>query len=237
MAVTYWIDDDAGYLAWREQNPDGYVAVIFKRTKKRQSTRHLKLHSVSHPLPDRSKPESVNPWTGNRYAKITSEVLSDLVHWLTSEGFDCRPDQYCMICGLGEDAGDGTTHDHPGILYPDEVDLDPRGLVEGAVKQVFVNQYERNSKARNACIRHWGTSCYVCRFDFLKSYGEMGRGFIHVHHLTELASVRQEYEVDPKKDLRPVCPNCHAMLHTRRPALDIEELRMQFRRSGKEVGS
>jgi 5-methylcytosine-specific restriction protein A len=53
----------------------------------------------------------------------------------------------------------------------------------------------------------------------------LGQGFIHVHHLKELASIAKEYEVDPIKDLRPVCPNCHAMLHQRKPALTISKLR------------
>jgi 5-methylcytosine-specific restriction protein A len=45
-----------------------------------------------------------------------------------------------------------------------------------------------------------------------------------VHHLTEVSAAGQ-IEVIPKKDLRPVCPNCHAMLHRRPPVLSIEELR------------
>jgi 5-methylcytosine-specific restriction protein A len=65
----------------------------------------------------------------------------------------------------------------------------------------------------------------VCGFDFAKLYGEIGEGFIHVHHLRDLATVGGEYEVDPIKDLRPVCPNCHAMLHVETPAIGIEDLR------------
>jgi 5-methylcytosine-specific restriction protein A len=115
-----------------------------------------------------------------------------------------------------------------GPIYPDEVLPNQSGdgkFIEGATRQVLINQYERDPRARSACIRHWGTSCYVCGFDFQKAYGDMGRGFMHVHHLTEIASIGAEYEVDPHADLRPVCPNCHAMLHTQRPAIDIDELR------------
>ncbi|MDB9470225.1 hypothetical protein PN480_18680 [Dolichospermum circinale CS-1225] len=35
----------------------------------------------------------------------------------------------------------------------------------------------------------------------------------------------EEYEVDPIKDLRPVCPNCHAMIHRRLPPLSIDEIK------------
>lgn len=121
--------------------------------------------------------------------------------------------------------------------YPDEVspaECENRGFVEGATRQVLVNRYEREPRARAACIQHWGAVCYVCGFDFQKIYGDMGRGFIHVHHLIDIASVGTEYEVDPHTDLRPVCPNCHAMLHTQRPAMNVDDLKSKLaaRRSG-----
>lgn len=98
-------------------------------------------------------------------------------------------------------------------------------LTEGARRTVIVNAYERNPKARSACISHWGCQCTVCNFDFLKTYGEIGSGFIHIHHLVPLSEIGISYQVDPIKDLRPVCPNCHAMLHTSNPTLSMEELR------------
>ncbi len=67
------------------------------------------------------------------------------------------------------------------------------------------------------------------RFDFERSYGALGRGFIHVHHLTEISAVAPAYEVDPIKDLRPICPNCHAMVHREVPALPIAKLRRGLR--------
>ena len=101
--------------------------------------------------------------------------------------------------------------------------------IEGKVRQVLVNTYERNPAARAECIAHYGTACFVCSFDFGTTYGDIGTGFIHVHHLREVSSIGKEYEVDPIEDLRPVCPNCHAMLHTSRPALPIETLRQRLK--------
>lgn len=103
-------------------------------------------------------------------------------------------------------------------------------FIEGAVCRIAVNAYERNSKARRACIKKFGTDCSVCGFNFGKFYGELGDGYIHVHHLRELASIGKKYEVDPATDLRPVCPNCHSMLHRQQPALSIEELRIRIER-------
>lgn len=96
---------------------------------------------------------------------------------------------------------------------------------EGAVQTVTVNSYERNEAARKACIQKHGARCAVCEMTFSKVYGEIGEGFIHVHHVKPLAAIRVEYELVPAKDLVPVCPNCHAMLHTHDPPLSIVELR------------
>jgi predicted HNH restriction endonuclease len=100
----------------------------------------------------------------------------------------------------------------------------PDQYPEGATKTISVNYYERNPEARRECIRHYGLSCQVCKFSFLDRYGRIGESFIHVHHLKALSEIGDSYQVDPINDLRPVCPNCHAMLHKKKPAFTIEEL-------------
>ena len=117
-----------------------------------------------------------------------------------------------------------TDHHGRGFTSPEE--LAPNGTYpEGAVTRVEVNRYERDHAARRACIARWGTTCAACGFDFERTYGPIGRGFIHVHHLKELSSVGDGYRVDPLTDLRPVCPNCHAMLHRENPVLTIAQLK------------
>ncbi|OLP18647.1 restriction endonuclease [Leptolyngbya sp. 'hensonii'] len=108
-------------------------------------------------------------------------------------------------------------------MFPDEVD-ESEVFREGAILRVSVNAYERNFQARQKCIEHYGVSCFVCGFNFGEFFGELGEGFIHVHHLCPISEIAGEYEVDPVKDLRPVCPNCHAMIHRRSPSLSIEEI-------------
>jgi 5-methylcytosine-specific restriction protein A len=108
---------------------------------------------------------------------------------------------------------------------------------EGGAKRVTINAYERNQRAREACIRHHGTRCVVCRLRFENKYGKIGRGFIHVHHIKPLALRQEEYRLDPKKDLVPVCPNCHAMLHTSNPPLSVDELRRLLRPSSRKTSS
>ena len=117
------------------------------------------------------------------------------------------------------------TSDEINNILPEELNQeDLKTLTEGAKKEITVNAYERSSEARQKCIEKYGTNCQVCGFDFEKIYGEIGKDFIHVHHLTEISCIAENYEVNPIKDLRPVCPNCHAMLHKNKPAYSIEEL-------------
>lgn len=110
----------------------------------------------------------------------------------------------------------------PGIHEPSELAA-TGNYREGSGQTVTVNRYERHRQARTECIEHYGLECTVCGMTFEDKYGSVGEGYIHVHHLKELSQIGEEYTVDPVADLRPVCPNCHAIIHRRRPAYSIEE--------------
>tara|TARA_B100000989_G_scaffold105268_1_gene77132 strand:- start:848 stop:1585 length:738 start_codon:yes stop_codon:yes gene_type:complete len=114
--------------------------------------------------------------------------------------------------------------EHTTTIYPNDVD-ETQTYSEGKVKKVLVNSYERNPHARKKCVDYFGFDCQVCGFNFEQKYGEVGRGFIHVHHIVDIASVGNKYSVDPINDLIPVCPNCHAMLHKNTPAHSIQKLK------------
>ena len=118
--------------------------------------------------------------------------------------------------------------------FPDEISQ-PEIFFEGAKHSVVVNRYERNLPARKICIDHWGTVCVVCSFDFQVLYGDLGLGYIHVHHLKPLSEIGEEYELDPIADLRPVCANCHCMLHRSIPPLGIESLKKLLKRAKGEL--
>ena len=97
------------------------------------------------------------------------------------------------------------------IIFNDE--FEEEIFEEGKLKKIFVNRFERSKEARNACINLKGAVCIVCLFDFEKKYGEIGKDYIHVHHLIPLSMIKDNYTIIPSKDLIPVCPNCHAMIH------------------------
>ena len=104
---------------------------------------------------------------------------------------------------------EGSTTDNAfGTDFPEDNDF-----YEGAMMTVAVNRYERSQSAREECIAMKGCRCMVCGMDFEERYGQIGRNFIHIHHLVPISSIGREYKLDVEKDLIPVCPNCHYMLH------------------------
>ena len=99
------------------------------------------------------------------------------------------------------------------------------GELEGSQYQVVCNKYERSPINRELCLAKKGYTCGICGFDFEKMYGSIGRRFIHVHHITPVSMIGPNYQINPEKDLIPVCPNCHAMLHRKNPPYLPEELK------------
>lgn len=55
-------------------------------------------------------------------------------------------------------------------------------------------------------------------------YGELGEGYIEVHHLKPVASLGSGGKMK-LSDLAVVCANCHRMLHRGRRLRTLEDLR------------
>ena len=110
----------------------------------------------------------------------------------------------------------------------DEIDHD-KSYPEGSALRVEVNRYERDPRIRTECIAHYGAICSVCLLKFSERYGPIGEGFIHVHHLKEISTLGDGKAINPIKDVRPVCPNCHAMLHKTKPPMSIDRLKAMLK--------
>ena len=67
--------------------------------------------------------------------------------------------------------------------------------------------------------------CEVCGFDYEERYGERGRGFIQCHHTRPVHTLDGK-ETTRLADLALVCANCHQMIHSARPCLTVEQLRV-----------
>ncbi|GAA4036394.1 hypothetical protein GCM10023063_21530 [Arthrobacter methylotrophus] len=95
---------------------------------------------------------------------------------------------------------------------------EPCGTVPGtypeeAVSRIETNRYERNLEARRICLAFHGMSCAVCGFSFEITYGDIGKDFVHVHHVVPVSQLGSGYQLDPIADLVPLCGNCHVMAH------------------------
>lgn len=102
----------------------------------------------------------------------------------------------------------------------EDVDLAP----EGAIRRVVVNSYERSPKNREEAIRHHGTACFGCDLEMSETYGSIASDFIHIHHIKPLRDL-DAAKAPTVEELVPLCPNCHAVVHLKKPPLTIEQLR------------
>lgn len=108
-----------------------------------------------------------------------------------------------------------------------EFDIEEEYFEDGKGKKSVVNHYERNPQARRVCLEKNGTACKICGFDAGEIYGEAFKGKIHVHHIVPIHLRDDKYKVNPEKDLIPICPNCHMIIHTKINGnyLSVDELK------------
>jgi len=224
MEFIIFDQDDQKYQNWMNLHPDGFVANARRRNNStlfflhRSGCNHIRISS-SH---------RAGAFTERDYIKVCSTYLDTLMDWAKKNRNISKEDiQFCKSCHpleLDYAKLNKRVKDNQNADFPDMIN-EHRQYAEGAIKHISVNTYERNAQARIECLNYWGQSCRVCGLDFKAYYGNIGNGFIHVHHLVPLSKVSADYRVDPIQDLRPVCPNCHAMLHKTEPPLTVEELR------------
>ncbi|WP_295975420.1 HNH endonuclease [uncultured Xanthomonas sp.] len=98
-------------------------------------------------------------------------------------------------------------------------------VFEGASTTVELTLYERNATARKLCIAHYGPTCQACGLNYEEKYGAIGADLIHVHHVTPLSAIGEAYQVDPIRDLIPLCATCHHVVHRRDPPYSVAEMR------------
>ena len=98
--------------------------------------------------------------------------------------------------------------------------------LEGLKYESSVTRYERDRGNRKDCIAHYGYVCQICEMNFEKTYGEIGKDFIEVHHLHPVS--QGERQVNPIEDLIPLCSNCHSMIHRQEDVSDWKGLKERY---------
>lgn len=104
---------------------------------------------------------------------------------------------------------------------------DDRQRLEGRLTEAKVLRRQRNRLARQKCLEESEYTCYVCGFNFEKAYGEIGKGFLEVHHTKPLATYDDEHVI-PQSELCALCSNCHSMVHRKREVFDVDELKRLY---------
>ena len=104
---------------------------------------------------------------------------------------------------------------------------------EGKKTEVSQKVYVRSAKLRDAAIQHYFGDgpiyCHACKFNFEEVYGELGRGFIEIHHIKPIfdyddTDVEKTIK-DALENVVPLCSNCHRMIHKRRnTTISVDEL-------------
>jgi hypothetical protein len=165
--------------------------------------------------------------TGDYFFASARDSFGDYFHQRTAVVTDKDPDElWASVCSKVQEGNNVRwTVALCGLQSPSANGTDLATYSEGSRFEVTASAVERNPQARDACLRHHGHRCAACDLDFGERYGELGNGFIHVHHLSPLAGTIEARQVDPKSDMMPLCPNCHAMVHRARPPLSIEALK------------
>jgi 5-methylcytosine-specific restriction protein A len=206
VAVNAIFQDDS----WNESGqPANYVPADW----------HVLLDAESEPILDLATLKQAHPqfgWTPQGSGVRVPDDIADNLHALWSNFLaKHRPQHRAPL-----------TSSHHMHKTAHDLEL----YMEGAKRDVVLSRSERSPEARALCLQIHGTQCSVCGFSFPEMYGEIGEGYIQVHHLDPISNAMDKRAVDPKNDLRPVCPNCHAMLHRQKPPYTIEELRTMLRR-------
>lgn len=98
-------------------------------------------------------------------------------------------------------------------------------FIEGKLKDVVMRRRERDPAARAACLAKYGYSCYACGTNLRQRYAGLLVEVIHVHHEEPLSEAKAQRVFDPVATMKPLCPNCHCVEHSRNPPYSINELR------------
>lgn len=202
--VQEFSSEDAPFFKWMNSNPDGYV--LNAKRSKTSSYAYFHKSNCGH-IGGPIEGNESDPFTAKKYIKICSTNSQELLNWVKRNRKNAI--EHVVNC---KDCEPEIHLDSINSAFPSENHVPIH--TEGAKKKVTVNSYERDSKARQKCLEHFGYNCAVCEMNFKDRYKGIEGNPIHVHHLNPISESNGERKVDPLEDLIPVCPNCHAVIHS-----------------------
>ncbi|MBL7981019.1 MAG: hypothetical protein JNL52_04335 [Flavobacteriales bacterium] len=217
MTIHVFDSSDADYLQWMKDHPRGFVL----NTKRPTNQAYAMLHrsNCSH-IRSLRNGEVQSSFTEHGWIKICSEDLQTLLaSMINHKTAPLIPVARCKACNVLEQ--DVVIERH-ALHFSGQDDK---------VSTLSIDPLEHDPLARALCIQRHGSNCSVCNTDMSVRYGNIGSGFIEIHHQRSSAIKELGHGPDPLRDLYPVCPNCHAMLHRgREMPLTVNELKAAMRK-------
>lgn len=216
------------FVFWRTLGPDGHRGVVAFGVVT-QSPRVMEEPEASHRFWRSNRPEGAHRRVTFRYSprlgvplwldEHPSGVLAELT---VSRGqgnklFMVTEEQWRRLEALARAEQDGPL-----------VEEDDESFLEGKIQYRRHRSRERSARLRKrvlelALAKGPILACQACGMDFQTRYGDVGKGYIEVHHAVPVSSMTEGSKTRPE-DMVLLCANCHRMVHRKRPWLTVEAL-------------
>jgi len=122
--------------------------------------------------------------------------------------------------------------DSQSVQAQDDESRFPEGAAAYAIHRTLERDPGLAQRAKKRRLAQTGALvCDACGFDFERTYGVLGRGFIEAHHTQPVATLAGERKT-ALDELALVCSNCHRMLHTGEQLLSVDALKRLIQKAG-----
>ncbi len=204
---------------------DAEILLGRKDSKFSQKVRNLKSHRDSNNMDEYTEITSNGKYIltdkGNQYLSDNLEA----VEYMFSNKF-----AYEDILAIITDVNIAIGKKKKVVVYSEE-DI----ISEGGLTKAESLKRKRSQKLRDAAIDYYQDEdgklfCTVCGFCFEDCYGNIGKGFIEIHHEKPVYQYSsggfKSFIKEAIKNVKPLCSNCHRMLHRNyKKPLSIIELK------------
>lgn len=204
-------------------NPSGEDAAILagrNDTKFSQKVRNLVSHRDTNGMKEYTDFED-GVYSLTKAGELYLQTRIDELNYLFSQKF-----QYEDTTEIADIISD----EKDNILIYDETST----ISEGRIEKKLTASRERSRKLREAAIAYYSEKgilkCDICDFCFEDVYGEIGKGYIEIHHEKPIYQYHKEGDTEfiseAVKNVKPLCANCHRMIHRNpKKPMTIDELK------------
>ncbi len=158
-------------------------------------------------LEEATRAAGLTPWYMGRPWRNTRRLDPEVAHGLLAQVIRKNPSLRRVLSkiGLGPFPMPGSR----------DAKSDERRFIEGMVREITTELRYRDPRLRIEAMHHYGMACTVCGFNFEQAYGDLGTGYIEIHHLRALSRRSKRGFRASVRDVAVVCSNCHRILHRR----------------------